>query len=201
MRTVKIWNDTPSDRQLEEIAAWLRDGEVMIWPTDTLYGIACSALEPKAIEQVCRIKGINPEKTNLSIVCPDIAFASQYARIDDKVYRLMRDLTPGPFTFLCRAASSLPRAFKGRKTVGVRIPANETARAIATALEAPVLTATIEYSDEDYARNPELIAEAYEGCVSFMVEGEEGGLEPSTVIDCTGSEPEIVRQGAGEVSL
>ena len=131
MRTVKIWNDTPSDRQLEEIAAWLKDGEVMIWPTDTLYGIACSALETKAIEQVCRLKGINPEKTHLSIVCPDIATAAQYARIDDKVYRLMRDLTPGPFTFLCRAASTLPRAFKGRKIVGIRIPDCATDRAIA----------------------------------------------------------------------
>lgn len=197
MRVVKIWNDTPSDRQLEEVASLLRDGEVMIWPTDTLYGIACSALEPKAIEQVCRLKGINPEKTNLSVVCPDIATASEYARIDNTVYRLMRDLTPGPYTFLCRAASSLPRAFKGRKVVGIRIPANDTTRAIAEALGAPVLTTSIEYADDDYARNPSLIAEAYDGRVGFMVEGEEGGIEPSTVIDCTGSEPEIVRQGLG----
>ena len=122
MKTIKIWNDSPSERQLDEIASLLNEGQVMIWPTDTLYGIACDALNVKAIDRICRLKGLNPEKTHLSIVASDIAQAAEYAKIDNKVFRLLKVNTPGPFTFLCRAASSLPRGFKGRKTVGVRIP-------------------------------------------------------------------------------
>jgi tRNA threonylcarbamoyl adenosine modification protein (Sua5/YciO/YrdC/YwlC family) len=197
MKTIRIWNDTPSDRQLAEICDMLEQGAIMIYPTDTLYALGCDALNTKAIERICRLKGINPEKTNLSVVCDSISRAAEYARIDNTGFRVMRDNTPGPFTFLFKAASSLPRAFKGRKTVGIRIPECKTDLMIVSTLGKPLLTTSIEAPDEDYTVNPELIAEIYEGRVDFMVDSGEGLTEPSTIVDCTGSTPEIIRQGKG----
>lgn len=199
MKTIKIWNDSPSSRQLEEIAEALRAGEVVIIPTDTLYGIVCDALNPKAVEKICRIKGLKPDKNTLSVICSDIAMAAEYAKIDNSVYRLMRDNTPGPFTFIVRALSGLPKAFKNRKEVGVRIPGCETARLIAETLGNPLMTASIEYDDDDHAREPELIAEAYEGRADLLVEGEPGNTEPSTIVHCLGEDYEITRQGRGEL--
>lgn len=202
MKTIKLYNgNDASESQISETVRDLAEGKTIIWPTDTLYGIACDALQPKAIERICRLKGINPERTNLSIVCSSIQMAAEYARIDNAAFRLVKELVPGPYTFLFRSASTLPRAFKGRKTVGVRIPDNDLCREIVERLGHPVLTTSIEYDDEDYARNPELINEAYENRVDTIIEGAEGGVEPSTIIDLTGNEPEVVRQGAGPVDL
>lgn len=199
MKTIKIWNNDASERQLDQICALIRDGEILIIPTDTLYGIVCDALNPKSIERICRLKGINPDKTNLSIICSDISMASEYSRFDNKSFQLLRDNTPGPFTFLFKTASSLPKAFKGRKTVGVRIPGNKFCLDLVGRLGHPLLTTSIEYDDEDYARNPELIAEAYEGKVDTVILGDDGDTTPSTIIDCTGPAPEIIRQGKGEL--
>lgn len=193
MKTIKIWNDEPTERQLQETAAFMEAGELAVIPTDTLYAIACDALNVKAIERLCKLKRINPEKSNLSIICSDIAMAAEYSRIDNKVFRLMRDETPGPYTFLLPSASSLPKAFKRRKTVGVRIPDNNFALGLSRVLGHPLLVTSIEYEDDDYATNPELIAENYEGKVEIMVDGGDGSTEPSTIIDCTGAEPMIVR--------
>lgn len=199
MKTMKIWNEEASERQLSEICRDLEAGSIMIMPTDTIYAIACDALSPKAIERICRLKGINPEKTNLSIICSDISMAAEYARFDNYAFRLLRDNTPGPFTFLFKSASSLPKAFKGRKIVGVRIPDNKLCRDIADRLGHPLLTTSIEFADRDYALNPDLIAEAYNDRVDFFLEGEDGDTEPSTIIDCTGSEAIVVREGKGEL--
>lgn len=198
MKIIKVWSDNPSERQLDEICKNLEDGEIMIFPTDTLYGMACDALNSKAIDRICRLKGINPDKTHLSIICADISMASEYARFDNKDYKLLRDFTPGPYTFLFKAASSLPKAFKGRKVVGIRIPDTNICREIAMRLGRPLLTTSIHFTDEDYAINPGLIAEKYEGKIDFMIEGEEGGTIPSTIIDCTGETPEVIREGKGE---
>lgn len=197
MKIIKIWDSEASDRQLDEICENLEEGKIMILPTDSLYAIACDALNPKAIERICRLKGINPAKTNLSIICSDISMASEYARYDNYAFRLLKDHTPGPFTFLFKSASSLPKAFKGRKTVGVRIPDCKLCRDIAKRLGHPILSTSIEYENEDYARDPGLIAEAYDSNVDFILHGEDGSTDPSTIIDCTGSTPEIVRQGKG----
>lgn len=199
MKTIKIWNDEASSKQMSEICAMLEIGEIMIIPTDTLYAIACDALNPKAIERICRLKGINPDKTNLSIICSDISMAAEYARFDNKDFRLLRDNTPGAFTFLFKSAPTLPKVFKGRKTVGIRIPDSKLCRDIAERLGHPLMTTSIEFDDSDYAINPSLIAEAYDDKVDLMIEGDDGGIEPSTIIDCTGAEPEIVRQGKGEI--
>lgn len=202
MKTIKLYNgNEASENQISETVRDLAEGKTIIWPTDTLYGIACDALQPKAIEKICRLKGINPERTNLSIVCSSIQMASEYARIDNAAFRILKELAPGPYTFLFRSASTLPRAFKGRKTVGVRIPDNALCREIAERLGHPVLTTSIEFDDEDYARNPELINEAYENRVDTIIEGGEGGVTPSTIIDFTGAEPEIIREGAGAADL
>lgn len=201
MNTIKIWNDSPSEKQAEQIAGFLDDGKIAIMPTDTAYAIVADALDSKAVERVCRLKNINPEKTNLSIICSDISMASEYARIDNKGFRLLKEYTPGQFTFLFRTASTLPRAFKGRKTVGIRIPDCTTCRAVAEKLGRPLISTTIQYEDSDHAESPELIAEAYNDRVDLMVEGERGSENLSTVVDCTGNDPEIIRQGIGEIDL
>ncbi len=195
MKSIKIWNDAPSDKQAEQIAERLKAGEIWIIPTDSIYGIMCDALNQKAVRAACDLKGINPEKNNLSIICDEISMASEYARIGDKTFSMMRDNTPGPVTFICKAQSNLPKEFKKRKTVGIRIPDNLTARMIAEKLGNPLLTTSIEYEDEDYARNPELISEAYDGKVDGIVMGEDGGTVPTTIIDCTEDSPSVIREG------
>lgn len=197
MKIIKIWNDSPSERQLSEIVRDLELGNIMIYPTDTMYAIGCDALNVKGIERICKMKGINPEKTNLSIICSDISQLSEYARYDNKSFRLLKDNTPGAFTFLFKSSSSLPRTFKGRKVVGVRIPENKTIKEIVKMLGHPVLTTSIEYADEDYATNVELIIEAYYNQVDMIIDGGNGSIEVSTIIDCTGDEPQIIRDGKG----
>lgn len=201
MKSIKIWNDSPSEKQAEQIAGFLKAGEIWIMPTDSLYGIMCDALDPKAVKEVCDLKGINPDKNNLSIICPDISMASEYARIGNRTFELMRDNTPGPFTFICKAQSNLPKEFKKRKTVGIRIPDCATPREVAAKLGHPLLTTSIEFEDDDYARNPELIMEAYDNKVDGIVLGEEGLSEATTIIDCIDDTPAIERQGIGEMEL
>jgi tRNA threonylcarbamoyl adenosine modification protein (Sua5/YciO/YrdC/YwlC family) len=174
-------------------------GELIIWPTDTLYGIACDALNVKAIERLCALKGLNPTKQSLSIICSDISQASTYARWDNNAFPMLRDNTPGPFTFLFKAASTLPKAFKGRKIVGIRIPDCEICRQITERLGHPMLTTSIDFNDEDYAINPDLIVENYDRKVDLFIDNGDGGTLPSTVIDCTQAEFEIVREGKGEL--
>lgn len=199
MNTIKIWNARASERQLHDISQRLKEGELAVIPTDTMYAVVGDALNMRAVDRLCRIKGINPDKTNLSIICSDISMASEYSRIDNTGFRLMKQHCPGPFTFLFKAASTLPRAFKGRKVVGVRIPDHEFARQLAETLGNPIITTSIEYEDEDHAVSPGLIAETYENKVEMMVEGDDGTTDVSTIVDCTGDQPEIVRQGVGEL--
>lgn len=199
MNTIKIWNARASERQLHDISQRLKEGELAVIPTDTMYAVVGDALNMRAVDRLCRIKGINPDKTNLSIICSDISMASEYSRIDNSGFRLMKQHCPGPFTFLFKAASTLPRAFKGRKVVGVRIPDHEFARQLAETLGNPIITTSIEYEDEDHAVSPGLIAETYENKVEMMVEGDDGTTDVSTIVDCTGDQPEIVRQGVGEL--
>lgn len=195
MEKIQIYNNTISGKHLDMVVEVLKEGGIIVLPTDTLYAIACDALNPKAIEKVCKLKGINPERTNLSILCNDISMVSDYAKFDNYAFRLLKENTPGPFTFLLRAASSLPRAFKGRKVVGIRIPDNDADITIIESMGNPLLSTSITFDDDDYGINPELIAESYEGKVDMIIEGNNGNLIPSTIIDCTRSEPEIIREG------
>lgn len=201
MKILKMYTSNINDRFMDEIVDTLRDGGIVIYPTDTLYAIGCDALKNNAIERICKIKGINPQRTNLSIVCSDISQASQYARIDNRAFQLLRENLPGAFTFILPAASTLPKVFKGRKSVGIRVPDNVIACEIAKRLGNPILTTSIEWGDDpEDGCNPQAIAMKYEGVVDVVVDGGYGELTPSTVVDCTDSSaPEIIREGKGEL--
>lgn len=199
MKILKMYTSNINDRFMDEVVDVLNDGGIVIYPTDTLYAIGCNALNNSAIERICKIKGINPQRTNLSIVCSDISQASQYARIDNSTYQLLRENLPGAFTFILPAASTLPKAFKGRKTVGVRVPDNVIAREITKRLGNPILTTSIEWDDDpEDGCNPQAIAMKYEDVVDIVIDGGYGELMPSTVVDCVDSKnPEIIREGKG----
>lgn len=201
MKILKMYTSNINDRFMDEVIDTLRDGGIVIYPTDTLYAIGCDALKNNAIERICKIKGINPQRTNLSIVCSDISQASQYARIDNKAFQLLRENLPGAFTFILPAASTLPKVFKGRKTVGIRVPDNVIACEIAARLGNPILTTSIEWDDDpEDGCNPQAIALKYEDIVDIVIDGGSGELTPSTIVDCTDSAaPEIVREGKGEL--
>lgn len=200
MKTLTVFPDNPNGRHVAEAARALEQGEIIVYPTDTLYALGCDALNPKAIERLCRLKGINPDKNLLSVVCSDLSMASDYARIDNPAFRVLKDFLPGPFTFILRASTTLPKAFKGRKSVGVRVPDNKIARAIAAELGHPILSTSVPDDDDNSVCSPDALELRYEagGQVALMVNGGEGGIEPSTIVDLTDADnPEIIRQGIG----
>ena len=199
MRVLPIIEDNINMRHIEDIVSVLRDGGIIVYPTDTVYAIGCDALNNQAIERICSLKAMKSAKTNLSIICSDISEVSQYAKFDNLQFRLMKNNLPGPFTFILPAMSKLPKAFKGRRTVGIRIPENKIATAIEQELGHPILTTSVPAQDDDYRCEPELIAESLGNFVDIVVDSGRGGLVPSTVIDCTSGEPEIIRQGKGKL--
>lgn len=201
MKILKILSDKPNERYIEMAADAMRRGEIVIYPTDTLYGLGCDALNNNAIEKICRLKGIKSEKTNLSIICHNLSEVAKYAKVNNQQFRILKDNLPGPFTFILSALSKLPKAFKGRKTVGIRIPDNPIAIALAEALGNPIMTSSVRDpdSDEDYICEPELIAERFEADVEIVIDGGRSGMDPSTVVDITDDEPEIIRQGLGDL--
>lgn len=202
MQTLRIYPSSINDRFIDMAVESLRQGETIIYPTDTLYAMACDALNQQAIERLCKAKGINPLKNSLSIVCSDISQASRYTRIDNKAYNLMRSHTPGPFTLLLPAAQSLPKAFKGRRIVGVRIPDNDISRILAERLGNPILTTSLPVDglDDNEISLPDEIMLRYENSpIRIMIDGGPGLTVPSTIVDITdSSSPVIIRQGQGE---
>lgn len=202
MQTLRIYPSSVNDRFIERAADILRRGGVMIFPTDTLYAIGCSALSTPAIDKVCRLKRLNPLKNTLSIICSDISQASEYARIDNKAFALLRAHTPGPYTFILPASQKLPKAFKGRHTVGVRIPDNPISRRLAEELGAPILTTSIPsegLSDDEITHPAEITLRFESSGADLMIDGGQGSAIPSTVVDITdSSSPEVIRQGADD---
>lgn len=183
---------------LEEVVEILSRGGVIVYPTDSLYAIGCDALHNRAVERVCRLKGINPAKQRLSICCASISQASEYAQISNTSFRLMKDNLPGPFTFILPGTPRLSKAFKGRREVGVRVPDNAIARAIAERLGHPVLSTSIPQDCDGV--DPVTLALEYEDVASLLIDGGEGDGVPSTVVDITDSRsPEIIREGKGEL--
>lgn len=204
MKTYKMYASSINDRYVDEIVGMLRSGAIIIYPTDSLYAVGCDALNNRAVERVCRLKGINPDKQRLAIVCSDISQASEYARIDNEAFRLMKGNLPGPFTFILPASSRLSKAFKGRREVGVRVPDNEIARHLASALGNPLLTTTIEWddADPDDLCQPSSISLHYADTVDAVVDGGEGLASPSAVVSLLdSSSPEILREGPVEPRL
>lgn len=200
---IRLYEENPNPREIGKIADILRDGGVIIYPTDTVYAIGCDALNVRAVEEVCRIKGINPTKAQLSIICYDLSDISEYAKVDNNTFKLMKRNLPGPFTFILNITSSLPKLYKNRKTVGIRVPDNNIIRELVRELGNPIMTTSVKDDDgvKEYTTDPELIYEKYEKQVNLVIDGGYGGIEGSTVVDCTGGEIEIVRQGKGELLL
>lgn len=200
---VKIYNENPNPREIERVVSVLSEGGIVIYPTDTLYGIGCDALNVRAVEKICDLKGINPQKSNLSIICNDLSVMSEYAKVSTPVFKLMKRNLPGPFTFILPTTSSLPRIYKNKKTVGIRVPDNNIIREIVSQLGNPVLSTSVKDNDEEieYSTNPELIFEKWGNIANIVIDGGIGGTEGSTVVDCTSGEPVIVRQGKGMLNF
>ena len=201
MRILKMYPTSINEKYVDTIVNALKDGNIIIIPTDTLYAIACDALNNRAIERICKIKDIDPNKNTLSIVCSDISQASDYAKIDNKAFKVLKDYLPGPYTFILPASTSLPKVFKGRKTVGVRIPDNPIAGALAAALGNPLMTTSIDVDADAPFESvmPDSIAMRYGDSVDIIIDAGEGEIVPSTVVDITdSSQPEVLREGKGE---
>lgn len=196
---IKIYSENPNPREIDKVIEVLRDGGLVIYPTDTVYAIGCDALNVRAVEKICQMKGINPQKSNLSIICYDLSNLSEYAKVNNAAFKLMKKNLPGPFTFILPTSSELPKIYKNRKEVGIRVPDNNIIRTLVKELGNPILTMSVHDDDDmiEYITDPELIHEKYENLVDLVIDGGFGGFEASTVVDCTTDEFEIVRQGKG----
>lgn len=198
---IHVHPDNPQDRLIKQITGILKGGGVIIYPTDTIYGLGCDITQYKAVERICRIKGVDPQKANLSFVCYDLSDLSQYAKqLDTSIYRTLKQYLPGPYTFILEASRQVPKILKTKKdTVGIRVPDNNIARAIVKELGNPILSATLpgEYVEE--YTDPDLIHDKFEKLVDVVIDGGTGGMVPSTIISFVSGEAEVVREGAGEI--
>lgn len=197
---LRLYDQNPNMREIEKIIRILQDGGMIIYPTDTIYAIGCDALNVRAVEKVCKIKGIDVRKSNLSIICNDLSNISNYAKVDNATFKLMKKNLPGAFTFILNSTNNLPKIFKNRKEVGIRVPDNNIIRTLVKELGNPILTTSIRNEDDDileYSTDPELIYERYKDIVDVVIDGGYGSLEPSTVVDCTSGNFEIIRIGKG----
>jgi tRNA threonylcarbamoyl adenosine modification protein (Sua5/YciO/YrdC/YwlC family) len=200
---IKLYEKNPDPRLIQEVVELLERGGVIIYPTDTVYGIGCDITKARAVERVARIKGIKPEKANFAFICSDLSHLSDYAKqVDNNTFKLMKSFLPGPYTFILNASNNVPKILKQqKKTVGIRIPDNNIILEIVRQLGHPILTTSLKEDDEilEYSTDPELIHEEYKDIVDLVIDGGYGGLVPSTILDCTGDEPLLVRQGLGPV--
>lgn len=201
---IKIYPENPDPRRIQKIVDILRAGGVIIYPTDTIYGMGCDIFNQKAIERVCQIKGVKPQKHNFSFICYDLSNIAEFTRaLSTPVFKLMKKALPGPFTFILEANNKVPKLLNNKKkTVGIRVPDHPIPRILVKELGQPILTTSIRDEDDviEYSTDPELIYEKYKDIVDAVVDGGYGNNVASTVIDCTGEEIEIVRQGKGDVN-
>lgn len=202
---IKIYEENPSPKAVRKVVDVLQDGGVIVYPTDTVYGIGCDITQLKAVEKVARIKKTVLEKSNFSFICSDLSHLSDYCRpIPNHLFKLMKYYLPGPYTFILNANNQVPRYFKGKKkTVGIRVPDHKIILEIVRELGNPILSTSVHDEDEiiDYTTDPELIHEKFRDLVDLVIDGGFGGNTPSTVVDCTGDVPVIVRHGKGEITL
>lgn len=202
---LKIYPENPNPKFIEQVAEVLRKGGLIIYPTDTVYGLGCDITNHRAIEAICRIRNIKPEKANFSFICYDLSHISDYIKtIDNATFRVIKKALPGPFTFIFNANNNVPKLLSSnKKTVGIRVPDNSIARDIVRALGNPILSASIKDDDDiiEYSTDPELIYEKYRDMVDIVVDGGYGGNIPSTVVDCTSGDFEIIREGKGNLDL
>lgn len=199
-----IHPDNPNPREMKKVVECLRDGGVVIYPTDTVYGMGCDIFKPRAIERIAFLKNIDAEKANFSIICSDLSNIADYTKpIDNRTYKVMRKAFPGPFTFILEANNNVPKIFRARKkTIGIRIPNNNIALEIIKQLGNPIVNTSIRDEDDivEYMTDPELIHEKYKLNVDIVIDGGYGHAEASTVVDCANGEFTIVREGLGDLN-
>ncbi|NER11376.1 tRNA threonylcarbamoyl adenosine modification protein, Sua5/YciO/YrdC/YwlC family [Muriicola jejuensis] len=201
---VKIYNENPNPREIQRVVDVLRKGGLVIYPTDTVYGLGCDITNTKALERIARIKGIKLEKANWSFICPDLSNLSDYVRqIDTPTFKILKRALPGPYTFILPGNNNLPKAFKNKKTVGIRVPDNTIAKAMVEGLGNPIISTSIRDEDDviEYTTDPELIFEKWHNLVDMVIDGGYGGNVPSTIIDLSSGEPEVVREGKGTLDI
>ncbi len=201
---IKLYNDNPDSRQIKKIVDVLKKGGVIIYPTDTVYGLGCDITNPKAVERVAQIKGLNIKKAHFSFICHDLSHLSSYTlAINTPIFKVLKRNLPGAFTFILKANSQVPKLFKNnKKTVGIRIPDNNIILEIVKELGNPILTTSVYDNDEiiEYTTDPELIYDNYADKVDIVIDGGYGDNTPSTVVDCSDGDIQIIREGKGELN-
>ena len=202
---LKIYPENPSEKAIQQVVDVLKKGGLIIYPTDTVYGLGCDITNQKAIEKIARLRGMKPEKANFSFICYDLSHISDYIKpIDNETFRVLKKALPGAFTFIFNASKKVPKLLSSnKKTVGIRVPDNDIARCIVQMLGNPIISTSIHDEDEikEYSTDPELIYEKFKDLVDLVIDGGYGDNEPSTVIDCTTGEFDIIRQGKGDLDL
>jgi tRNA threonylcarbamoyl adenosine modification protein (Sua5/YciO/YrdC/YwlC family) len=200
---IKLYPDNPNPRHIDQVVEVLKNGGVIIYPSDTVYAFGCDITKPKAIEKIAMLKGIKKDKANFSFVCADLSHLSEYTKpISNDLFKFMKAKLPGAYTFILPASSKVPKLMQSKKkTVGIRVPDNNIPLEIVKALGNPILTTSIHDDDEiiEYMTDPELINEKYDAVVDMVIDGGYGDNVPSTIIDCTGDEYVITREGKGEI--
>lgn len=199
---LKIHPDNPEARKIQKVVEIVRNGGLVIYPTDTVYGLGCDIFNQKAIEKICKIKNLNPKRNNLSFICYDLSHISEYAKVETHVFKVMKKALPGPFTFILPASSKVPKMLNtNKKTVGIRIPDHQIPRQLVNELGNPIITTSIKDEDEviEYSTDPGLIYDKYKNQVDVFVDGGMGNNEASTILDWVEDEWKIIRQGLGDI--
>jgi tRNA threonylcarbamoyl adenosine modification protein (Sua5/YciO/YrdC/YwlC family) len=201
---IKIYPENPNPKAIKKVIDVLRSGGLIIYPTDTVYGLGCDITNTRALEKIARIKGVKLEKANFSFICEDLSNLSDYVKqIDTSTFKILKRALPGPYTFILPGSKQLPSVFKKKKTVGIRVPDNSIAREIVRELGNPIVSTSIRDEDEiiEYTTDPELIYEKWNNLVDLVIDGGYGGNEASTVIDFSGGDPIVVREGKGTLEI
>ncbi len=200
---IRLYEENPDPKKVKQAVDILRNGGIVIYPTDTVYGMGCDITNQRAVEKICKIKGINPKKHNFSIICADLGNIAQYTRvITQPVFKMMKKGLPGPFTFILEASNVVPKILhSNKKTIGIRVPAHTIPRLLVEELGHPILTTSIRDEDDvvEYSTDPELIFEKYQHLVDLVIDGGYGQNVASTILDCTADDVEIIRQGLGQL--
>jgi tRNA threonylcarbamoyl adenosine modification protein (Sua5/YciO/YrdC/YwlC family) len=198
---IQIHPEDPQPRLIKQVAECLKDGGVIIYPTDTIYGLGCDIMQHKAVERICKIKHVDPQKAQLSFICRDLSHLSDYTKsIDTPLYRMLKSYLPGPYTFILPASKQVPKILQNKKsTIGLRVPDNVICQHILDALGNPILSASLPGEMVEEYTDPEVIYEKFADQVDFVIDGGIGGMIPSTIVDCTTDDWTITRQGIGEI--
>lgn len=201
---IKIYPDNPNPAAIKKVVDVLKKGGLVIYPTDTVYGLGCDITNTKALEKIARIKGVKLAKANFSFICADLSNLSEYVKqIDTATFKILKRALPGPYTFILPGNNNLPKDFKKKKTVGIRVPNNSIANALVQALGNPIVSTSIRDEDEllEYTTDPELIYEKWDNLVDIVIDGGYGDNTASTVVDLSEGEPEIIREGKGDIDI